>query len=294
MTRTELESFLAVVQAGSLSAAAKNLYITQPALSRRIQSLEQELGYPLLQRSPGVRKATLTAQGEQFVSLATQWMGIWNEAQEIPARLSRKSYTIATNDSIEVCLLPPVLYLLAQQDPEVDVRMLSLHSAEAYLYMERGQADIAFISDARYSKNIDTVNLSSEKFVLLSDPNMKLPGDVTPEVLDGAKEIYMNWTPGFDRWHRYWFRMPRPHLQVDSTAFLAYMLSRGGYWAVVPVSVADYIRKQVELSCSRLIQPPPDRVCCCLTKPQRQPMDELLFSCIREVYREQDRIQILL
>ena len=44
MTRTELESFLAVVQAGSLSAAAKNLYITQPALSRRIQSLEQELG----------------------------------------------------------------------------------------------------------------------------------------------------------------------------------------------------------------------------------------------------------
>ena len=91
MTRTELESFLAVVQAGSLSAAAKNLYITQPALSRRIQSLEQELGYPLLQRSPGVRKITMTPQGEQFVSLATQWMGIWNEAQEIPARLSRKS-----------------------------------------------------------------------------------------------------------------------------------------------------------------------------------------------------------
>ena len=87
MTRTELESFLAVVQAGSLSAAAKNLYITQPALSRRIQSLEQELGYPLLQRSPGVRKATLTAQGEQFVSLATQWMGIWNEAQEIMGRI---------------------------------------------------------------------------------------------------------------------------------------------------------------------------------------------------------------
>ena len=42
MTRTELESFLAVVQAGSLSAAARSLYITQPALSRRIQSLEQE------------------------------------------------------------------------------------------------------------------------------------------------------------------------------------------------------------------------------------------------------------
>ncbi len=294
MTRTELESFLAVVQAGSLSAAAKNLYITQPALSRRIQSLEQELGYPLLQRSPGVRKITMTPQGEQFVSLATQWMGIWNEAQEIPARLSRKSYTIATNDSIEVCLLPPVLQLLTQQNPEVDVRMLSLHSAEAYLYMERGQADIAFISDARYSKNIDTVNLSGEKFVLLSDRNLDLPEEVSPSELEENREIYMNWTPGFDRWHRYWFRMPRPHFQVDSTAFLQYMLSQGMSWAVVPQSVADYVMQQVPLHCSRLVQPPPDRVCCCLTKPQRQSMDEILFDCIREVYRGQERIQLLL
>ena len=294
MTRTELESFLAVVQAGSLSAAAKNLYITQPALSRRIQSLEQELGYPLLQRSPGVRKATLTPQGEQFVSLATKWMGIWNEAQEIPAKLSRRSYTIATNDSIEVCFLPPAISLLTQRSPDVDIRLLSLHSAEAYLYMERGQADIAFISDARYSKDIDTVNLTGEKFVVLSDPAMNLPAEVSPSELDGAKEIYMSWTPGFDRWHRYWFRLPHPHLQVDSTSFLSYLLSRGMSWAVVPQSVADYIGRQVPLSCARLIQPPPDRICCCLMKPQRQPMDDLLFDCIREAYRGQDRIQILL
>ena len=294
MTRTELESFLAVVQAGSLSAAARSLYITQPALSRRIQSLEQELGYPLLQRSPGVRKTTLTLQGEQFVSLATKWMGIWNEAQEIPARLSRKSYTIASNDSIGACFLPPVLHLLIRKNPDVDIRLLSLHSVEAYLYMERGLADIAFISDARYSKDIDTVNLTGEKFVVLSDANLNLSAEVSAAELDPAKEIYMEWTPGFDRWHRYWFRTPRPHVQVDSTSFLSYLLSQGMCWAVVPLSVADFIRRHVPLTCSRLIQPPPDRVCCCLTKPQRQPMDELLFDCIRETYRGQDRIQILL
>lgn len=292
MTRTELESFFAVVQAGSLSAAAKDLYITQPALSRRLQALEQELGYPLLVRSPGVRKIKLTPQGEQFVALATKWMGIWNEAQEIPARLSRKSYTIASNDSIGVCFLPPVLHLLVQQAPEVDLRLLSLHSAEAYLYMERGLADIAFISDARYSKDIDTVNLTEEKFVVLSDPRLGLAEEITPAGLDVTKEIYMDWTPGFDRWHRYWFQMPRPHLQVDSTSLLSFMLERGGRWAVVPYLVAEHIGGQ--MNCSRLLQPPPDRICCCLMKPQRQPMDELLFDCVRETYQNQKNVQILL
>lgn len=135
-------------------------------------------------------------------------MGIWNEAQEIPARLSRKSYTIASNDSIGACFLPPVLHLLIRKNPDVDIRLLSLHSVEAYLYMERGLADIAFISDARYSKDIDTVNLTGEKFVVLSDANLNLSAEVSAAELDPAKEIYMEWTPGFDRWHRYWFRTP--------------------------------------------------------------------------------------
>lgn len=53
MTRLEIEAFIEVVQAGSISAAAKSLYISQPALSRRIQVLESELGYQLIERKKG-------------------------------------------------------------------------------------------------------------------------------------------------------------------------------------------------------------------------------------------------
>ena len=177
--------------------------------------------------------------------------------------------------------------------------MLSLHSAEGLPLHGAGTGRHCVHAPTPGIRRIlDTVESSAvEGLLLSSDPNMKLPGDVTPEVLDGAKEIYMNWTPGFDRCAPICrFRMPRPRLQVDSTAFLAYMLSRGSYWAVVPVSVADYIRKQVELSCSRLIQPPPDRVCCCLTKPQRQPIGRGCRYLLHpeEVYRGQERIRILL
>ena len=44
MTEREIEAFLTIVRTGSISAAAEVLYVTQPALSRRIRALEQELG----------------------------------------------------------------------------------------------------------------------------------------------------------------------------------------------------------------------------------------------------------
>lgn len=50
MTQMELQAFLAVIRTGSFSQAAQSLFITQPALSRRIRALEEELGYRLLDR----------------------------------------------------------------------------------------------------------------------------------------------------------------------------------------------------------------------------------------------------
>ena len=54
MTFLEIEAFLSIVQHGSFSAAAEKLYITQPALGRRIRALEEELGYALFIRNKGV------------------------------------------------------------------------------------------------------------------------------------------------------------------------------------------------------------------------------------------------
>ena len=50
MTQVELSTFLAIVKYGSISLAAEKLYITQPAICRGLLSLENELGYALLER----------------------------------------------------------------------------------------------------------------------------------------------------------------------------------------------------------------------------------------------------
>ena len=51
MTFLEIEAFLKITETGSFSAAAEALYVTQPALGRRIRAMEEELGYPLFVRS---------------------------------------------------------------------------------------------------------------------------------------------------------------------------------------------------------------------------------------------------
>src|SRR5688572_8291429 len=66
MELRQLEYFLAVARAGSVTSAARALYVAQPALSRQIQKLEEELGAPLFDRSR--RGMQLTPIGETFLA----------------------------------------------------------------------------------------------------------------------------------------------------------------------------------------------------------------------------------
>ena len=65
MELRRLRTFVAVAELGTVSKAALRLRITQPALSRQIMDLQQELGFRLFDRVG--RGLTLTAEGEQFL-----------------------------------------------------------------------------------------------------------------------------------------------------------------------------------------------------------------------------------
>ena len=70
MTLTQLKYVLAIAKAGTINAAAKQLFISQPTLSSAVKELEAELGISLFNRtSKGVEP---TADGEEFLSYARQ------------------------------------------------------------------------------------------------------------------------------------------------------------------------------------------------------------------------------
>ncbi|MEY0604573.1 LysR family transcriptional regulator, partial [Providencia huaxiensis] len=72
--------FVEVVQLNGFSRAAKSLFITQPAISRSIQKLEQELGYILLVRAPdGVK---LTDEGKILYRYGVQLLELFNNMKK--------------------------------------------------------------------------------------------------------------------------------------------------------------------------------------------------------------------
>ncbi len=79
-----MQTFVRIVEAGSLSAAADQLGTTQPTVSRRLQALERALGLRLLQRS--THEMTLTADGERCLgharALLATWAGLEEDMQE--------------------------------------------------------------------------------------------------------------------------------------------------------------------------------------------------------------------
>ena len=91
MTNLDIETFWAVVQHGTMTAAAEALYITQPTLSMRIRALEERVGTPLFVRSKGQRHITLTAAGQKFLTLAQRWQQLLSETETL-AELEQRAY----------------------------------------------------------------------------------------------------------------------------------------------------------------------------------------------------------
>ena len=133
--------FLAVAEGGSLSAAARALGLGQPTVSRRLQELEQGLGYPLFRR--GVGGAALTASGERLLEPArkmAEWAG---ELSRIACRSEGAPHGVVrltAPPGIASEFVAPFAAGLRRAQPQLRLEVLStMH----YLDLVRGEADLA-------------------------------------------------------------------------------------------------------------------------------------------------------
>jgi DNA-binding transcriptional LysR family regulator len=133
--------FVAVAETGSVSAAADIVHVTQPAISRQIRQLENELGIELFARSGG--RLRLSAAGRQFLSHARDVLrqadGARNAARSYAAgRLDR--VTIAAPTTTLTDVIAPFLATLGPDDPMPTV--IESDPPEAYDALRHG-ADLA-------------------------------------------------------------------------------------------------------------------------------------------------------
>ncbi len=258
MTRLEVEAFLAIIRYGSITAAAEKLYVTQPALSRRIRAMEKELGYELLVRNKGVRTVQLTEEGKAFIAVAEKLCYLYREAAAISNINQKPVLHLSSIGSVSTYLLPNVLHSFLQSQI-YNLCFHQHHSFEAYRYVESGLVDIALISDDMYAKGVITVPAFQEPFVLAGGESWQGVKIVHPKQLNPKREIRLPWNPEFDTWHEKWFDVTvYPNVSLDQMSLMEEFLT-GENWAVVPLTVAKRLKRGGLHTC-RIQEGPEDRI----------------------------------
>ena len=142
MELRQLRYFVAVAEDGNISRAAKRIFLTQPALSRQIKALEEELGQCLLERQ--AHSIRLTPTGQALLVEARQLLQQADQMLERVRTASRSSrLRVAYAPSLAAGLLSVAVANFTQAHPNIQVELLDLSTAEMLAGLEDDKLDVA-------------------------------------------------------------------------------------------------------------------------------------------------------
>ncbi|NOZ52100.1 MAG: LysR family transcriptional regulator [Gammaproteobacteria bacterium] len=147
MDTTNLTTFLTIAELKSFTQAAETLFLTQPAISKRIKALETEMNAKLFDRLG--RQTTLTEAGHILYKRAQIILQQMQEGQREIQNLSRQvtgKLSIATSHHIGLHRLPPALEQYNQQYPDVLLDLHFMDSEQAYHQVMAGKFELAIIT----------------------------------------------------------------------------------------------------------------------------------------------------
>lgn len=142
-----LKAFVAVADTGSFSMAAHSLFLTQPAVSKRIATLERELKTSLFDRIG--HRITLTEAGNALLLRARRILDEIEESRRLVANLSgliNGPLQLATSHHIGLHRLPPVLREYSRRHPEVELDIRFMDSEAACTAVAGGILELAVVT----------------------------------------------------------------------------------------------------------------------------------------------------
>lgn len=157
-----------VAECGSYSRGSELLRISQPAVSRTIRNLEDELGRPVFRRhGHGV---TLTEAGQTLLDKARMLLR-QIEQTKAEIKLGREgiggAVSIAVPPAVGQVFVPPLIERCAQDHPNVSLKVVGGFSGHIHEWLVRGQVDIACVHDPRPQRGFDIEPLISEEVYLV-------------------------------------------------------------------------------------------------------------------------------
>jgi DNA-binding transcriptional LysR family regulator len=186
MNTTMLKVFVTVAEEGGFSRAADRLGLTQPAVSISVRSLEEELGVPLFDRSPG--RCRLTSHGARLLEPAREIL----DAEE-RLRAAARGLQEEPEGSLEVVasnipgeyLLPRLIRGFRSVHPQVEVKVTVTDSREALKGLREGAYELGFIGEEPKGPGWNAVAVGPDRLVLVAAPGHPLAG----RVMSGAGRL---------------------------------------------------------------------------------------------------------
>jgi LysR family nitrogen assimilation transcriptional regulator len=179
MELRSLHYFVRIAELGSITRAAAHLHVAQPALTRHVQRLEDELNVALFTRANrGVR---LTEAGQKLLDGATRILrDIERTGDEIRAQDAHPSGKIVLGITPTLCpVLVPALFARMRRDyPMIELKVMHAGMVRLEEFIIDGRVDIALLSELSRSRLVVSTRLAEEEMVLVTRPGARPPGTV--------------------------------------------------------------------------------------------------------------------
>ncbi|HEX7057386.1 MAG TPA: LysR family transcriptional regulator [Bacilli bacterium] len=245
----DLEIFATVVELSSLNKASRVLNLSQPALSRKIRLLEENLGINLFTRRG--KRLELTESGRIAYDFALEFRMLQKRfAQELLRHngLDKESLTLGASLTTLQSTLPDVISLMRQYDATTDIKTVTGKTHEIVTLVKEKKVDVGLVASAISDRSLNCIPLFDDHLTLVVPQRHPLAAVGEAKIRDLNRMPMIVFSKGTwyrilmdDLFHRYSV-MPEIKMEIDSFEAILRLIATCHLAALLPES---YLRQNM-------------------------------------------------
>ncbi|MEE8366325.1 MAG: LysR family transcriptional regulator [Gammaproteobacteria bacterium] len=248
MQTSQISAFLAIAELQSFSRAAERLHITQPAVSKRIQQLEEQMKTSLFDRIG--KRSILTPSGEAFLPHAERILDELKVYQSSLTRLHDKpsgTLSLATSHHIGLHRLPQVLRNFRIEYPDVDLDLHFMDSEDACVAIANNELELAIVTlpeNPEDKLNLEPVWIDVLQIVLAPDHPLTTSASINKHQLLEYPAILPSRGTFTRKIIDHYFATSKDRMKIiletNYLETIKVMVSANLGWSMLPVSMLDH------------------------------------------------------
>jgi DNA-binding transcriptional LysR family regulator len=168
MKLDQLKSFHKVALTGSFTQAARDLFLTQPAVSQQIQLLEHAMGVRLFDRSG--KKTRLTSEGEILIAYTIRLFQLYEEIEILFGQLQgleKGKITIGSTAVLGTYILPRIIGRYSKKYPGIEIDLRMGNSQKVHNWLLEGSVDLGFAGKMHSHRRLKNILVHREMLLMV-------------------------------------------------------------------------------------------------------------------------------